>query len=160
MPGEEGHYKKFADLYGTKTTESHRPSLQKKSNKRKTLPFASSLRHVKNVDMMLECEHCGLWRLLYSQKKLSRKEREELEEALADFMFTCGAPLQELNLPGKLADVYVKEISCEDPIECLYYAAKYPSICVYCACSMPESDAATEHYPQCSGCSQKPNILK
>ena len=25
---------------------------------------------------------------------------------------------------------------------------------------LPESDAATEHYPQCSGCSQKPNILK
>ena len=43
MPDEEGHYKKFADLYGTKTTESHRPSLKKKSNKRKTLPFASSL---------------------------------------------------------------------------------------------------------------------
>ena len=69
--------------------------------KRKTLPFASSLRHVKNVDMMLECEHCVLWRLLYSQKKLSWKEREELEETLADFMFTCGAPFQELNLPGK-----------------------------------------------------------
>jgi hypothetical protein len=151
MPGEEGHYKQFTELYGTETNESHRPSLQKKSNKRKTLPFACSLRHVKNVDMMLECEHCGLWRLLYSQKKLSRKEREELEEALADFTFTCGAPLQELQLAGKLAEVYVKDITCEDPIERLYYTAKCPPICVYCA---------AEHYPQCSGCSHKPNILK
>ena len=69
-------------------------------------------------------------------------------------MFTCGAPLQELHLAGKLADVYVKDISCEDPIECLHYAAKYPPICVYCACSMPEGDAAAEHHLQCSGCSQ------
>ena len=89
-----------------------------------------------------------------------RKEREELEEALADFTFTCGAPLQELHLAGKLAEVYVKDISCEDPIERLYYTAKYPPICVYCACSMPEGNAAAEHYPQCSGCSHKPNILR
>lgn len=109
---------------------------------------------------MLECEHCVLWRLLYSQKKLSRKEREELEETLADFMFTCGAPFQELTYQASIADLYVKDISCEDSIERMYYAAKYPPICVHCACSMPESDAATEHYPQCSGCSQKPNILK
>jgi ribosomal protein L44E len=142
MPGEEGRYKQFTELYGTETNESHRPSLQKKSNKRKTLPFACSLRHVKNVDMMLECEHCGLWRLLYSQKKLSRKEREELEEALADFTFTCGAPLQELQLAGKLAEL------CERPI------------CVYCACSVPEGSATAEHYPHCFGCSRKPNILK
>ena len=100
MPDEEGHYKKFADLYGTKTTESH------------------------------------------------------------DFMFTCGAPFQELTYQASIADLYVKDISCEDSIERMYYAAKYPPICVHCACSMPESDAATEHYPQCSGCSQKPNILK
>ena len=53
-------------------------------------------------------------------------------------MFTCGAPLQELHLAGKLADVYVKDISCEDPTERLYYEAKYPPICVYCACCMPE----------------------
>ena len=57
IPGEEGHYKEFSEVYGTTTTESYRPSLQKKSKKAKTLPFASSLRHVNNVDMMLECEH-------------------------------------------------------------------------------------------------------
>ena len=61
---------------GTTTTEAHCPSLQKKSKRTKTLPFESKLRHVKNVNMMLECEHCGLWRLLYSQQKLTKKERE------------------------------------------------------------------------------------
>ena len=88
------------------------------------------------MNLLLEYEHCGLWRLL-SQKKLSLKEREELEEALADFIFTCGAPLQEVQLAGKLAEVhvYVKDISCEDPIERLYYISKY-SVFLYQLCNL------------------------
>ena len=70
-----------------------------------------------------------------------------MQEALADFKFTCGAPLQELQLAGKLAEVYVKDISCEDPNEHLYYTARYPPISVYCACSMPVGNASAEHYP-------------
>ena len=27
VPGQEGHYRSFEDLYGTSTTEEHRPSL-------------------------------------------------------------------------------------------------------------------------------------
>ena len=64
----------------------------------------------KNVDMMLECEHCGLWRLLYSQQKLTKKEREV---ALANFSITCGAPFQDLELHGKLVNVYVCDVTCE-----------------------------------------------
>ena len=78
MPGDEGHYKGFADVYGTTTDESHRPSLQKKSKKTKTLPFASSLKHVKNVDMMLECEHCGRWRLNCTVSRNSQKKKGNL----------------------------------------------------------------------------------
>ena len=50
MPGTDGHYKCFSDLYGSTTDESHRLSLQKQSKKKKTLPFASSLRRE-------ECKH-------------------------------------------------------------------------------------------------------
>ncbi len=32
----------------------------------------------------------------------------DLEAALSDHTFTCGAPLQDLDLPGRLADVYVR----------------------------------------------------
>lgn len=56
--------------------------------------------------MMLECEHCGSWRHLYCEQKLT-KEGENLEQALMDVSFTCGAPLQDLELPGRLANVYV-----------------------------------------------------
>ena len=46
---------------------------------------------------------------------------------------------------------------CEEPIERLYYSAKYPRIVFY-ACSL-EIDVDTDNalYPQCSGC-QKPKI--
>ena len=32
-----------------------------------------------------------------------------------------------------MADVYVRDIVCGEPVEKLYYSAKYPPICVYCA---------------------------
>jgi len=59
VPGEENHFKRFKHVYGTVTSEEFRPSLQKRS-KRKTLPFSASIQHVKNVDMMLQCDECGL----------------------------------------------------------------------------------------------------
>lgn len=103
MPVEEGHYKPFSEVYGTTTSEEHCPSSTKKTKRRKTLPFPSNLNRVQNVDMMLQCEECDVRKLLYSQKKLTYRERTQLEEALSDFTFTCGAPLQDLDLPGRLA---------------------------------------------------------
>ena len=46
--------------------------------RKETLPFTASLQHVKNVDIMLQCDECGLWRLLYSQKKLTKRDRLDL----------------------------------------------------------------------------------
>ena len=43
----DGHYKKFNEVFGTTTTEKHRPSLQKISKKR--LPFYPSVQYVNNV---------------------------------------------------------------------------------------------------------------
>jgi len=59
VPDEENHFKRFKDVYGTVTFEEFRPSLQKRS-KCKTLPFSASIQHIKNVDMMLQCDKCGL----------------------------------------------------------------------------------------------------
>ena len=57
--------------------------------------------------MMLQCEECESWRLLYSQKRLALKECTELEKALDDFVYSCDASLQDLDLPGKLGDVEI-----------------------------------------------------
>ena len=50
------HYKPFGEVYGTVTTEDHRPS---KSEKRKRVPLHASLQNVKNSGLMLLCEECG-----------------------------------------------------------------------------------------------------
>lgn len=155
VPGEDGHYKSFQQLFGTPTDGSHRPSLQKV---KKTLPFSASIQHVKNVNMMLQCEECSMWRLLYSKYKLKQQEKADLEEALEDMSFTCGAPIQDLELPGRLNDVYTRALHCEDPIEKLYYSAKYSPICIYCAIDV---DVVPEdRYPQCDSCKDKTPIMK
>lgn len=53
------------------------------------------MQHVKNVDLMLMCEECEMWRLLYSKRKLKQKERQELEQSLEDMSFSCGAQIQD-----------------------------------------------------------------
>ena len=45
-------------------------------------------------------------------------------QLLTTVSHACGAPLQDLNLPGKLAHVYVRDMSCGDPIEKLYYTVR------------------------------------
>ena len=46
---DDRHYKSFAESLGSDTFEEHRPSLQKKAQKDKTLPFYPSVQHVKNT---------------------------------------------------------------------------------------------------------------
>ena len=63
-------YISFDTIYGKDTLEEHRPSLKKISSKEKTLPFHGKLQHVHNANLMLECEECGMWRLIYAKQSL------------------------------------------------------------------------------------------
>ena len=54
--------------------------------------------------------------------------------------------------------VYVRQMSCEEPIEKLYYSAKFADICVYCSASVAPWNDRQPHYPQCNGCATKPPI--
>ena len=67
--GADGHYRPFCEVFGTDTTEEHRLSLQTKKGRQKTLPF--SVCNVKNIDIMVQCVECQMWRLLYSKHKLN-----------------------------------------------------------------------------------------
>lgn len=91
-----------------------------------------TVQHVKNIGVMLQCEECDLWRLLYSKRKLSIRETE-IQSFLDDIAYTCGATLEELNLPEKFSCIYIREHSCSDTVEKLYYSAGYAPICIYCA---------------------------
>ena len=41
---------------------------------------------------MLECEECGMWRLIYAKTKLTKVQRNILQTALDGMSFSCGAP--------------------------------------------------------------------
>lgn len=59
---EEGHYKSFDEVYGEQTTEKDRPSA-KKAEEVGSRRF--TVKSVKNANLMLQCEECELWRLVY-----------------------------------------------------------------------------------------------
>ena len=94
----------------------------------------------------------------YSRHKLTTKERTDLQAAISDVLFTCGAQIQDLNLPGRLHEVYTRQIICWEPIENLYYTAKFSPISVYCASDV--SVVQNDKYPQCSDCTDEPVIIK
>ncbi len=108
---------------------------------------------------MLECEECGMWRLVYATHKLKPPERQAVENARNGMSFSCGSPLQDLELPLDLTDkVYMRDLNCHEPIEILYYSAKYDPICIYCG--QPEPFKNEKEYPQCDSCQDKPCIEK
>ena len=158
-PESDGHYKSFSDVYGTTTTEIHRPSLTKRTGKVKTLPFVASIQHVRNVSLVVQCEECEMWRLLYSPQKLSSIARQELATILDGYTFSCGASLHDLEFPSTLSQVCVRDLQCYDPVEKLYYSMNYDPICVHC-CSEDNLVSAQGCYPQCAQCKHKVPVKK
>ena len=162
VPGHDGHYRPFEQVYNTETTEEHRPSLQSQKGRQKALPFSASVQHVKNADIMIQCEECEMWRLVYSKYKLTAAERKTLEKTLEEYTYTCGAQLSDLNLDGRLGSdtVCLKNVRCYEPLEKLYYAVgTYEVICIHC-CSNKDLISKEGCYPQCSDCVNKDPIKK
>ena len=161
VPGEGGHYKPFLDVFGTSTSEEFRPSLQAKKSKQKSLPFSASVQHVKNANLMMQCEECEMWRLVYSKFKLTPSERKYLQNLLDEFTYTCGAQLDDLDLEGKLRDgVAMRIVQCYQPVEKLYYSVgTYENICIYC-CSNQNLVMKEKSYPQCSDCANKEPVKR
>lgn len=158
VPDEDGHYCTFESVFGKSTSEEYRPSLQSGKSKQKGTPFSPSVQHVKNADIMIQCEECEMWRLVYGKYKLTTAERAMLNQALEDFTFTCGAVLSDLQLEGERLDgehVFVKGLRCYEPLEKLYYSVgTCEPICVYC-CSSENITPKQDSYPQCKDCPER-----
>ena len=100
---DDGHYKPFSELYGTITTEKHLPSAS--NNNEKKLPFNVTQQHVRNVSILIQCEECEMWRLLFSKSKLSSQCKVKLNSILEDVSYTCGATFEDIELPEELNSV-------------------------------------------------------
>ena len=117
------------------------------------------LQHVKNANITVECEECGMWRLVYATKKLTKAQQKTLMSALDGMSFSCGSSLQDLEMDHELKDtVFVRNMNCCDPIEILYYTAENEPICIHCGQLEPFSNDIS--YPQCDSCKDKPAISK
>lgn len=152
------HYLPFDKVFSTETTEKDLPSLEK--HKKRVISYSPSIQHVKNVDVMIQCDECKMWRLLFSKKKLTIAQRHNLEEILEDVSYSCGALLDELALPPALESVCVKDHKCDDPLERLYYSAGYPAICYYCASEDLDESVPDDVYPLCSACKHREHVKK
>ena len=97
-----------------------------------------------------------MWRLVFFWYKLDATQRKHLQNILDEHDYSCGASLFDLNLPEIYKDVDIQDHSCHDPIEVLYYTAKYAPICIYCAEDEPYG--RENEYPKFRSCSDKPSI--
>ena len=88
-------------------------------------------------------------------------ERHELEQLLSDISYTCGAKMEDLQLPELLKCVEIRIHQCCDRIERLYYSA-YPSdvLCIHCGSTENIVETEESIYPYCSDCSNKDKIYK
>lgn len=69
VPENSLHYKSFSDLYGTLTTEQHRPTLKNKSaSSSHGIPFSPNAQTARELIL---CSECLKPRVIYSQRKLS-----------------------------------------------------------------------------------------
>lgn len=154
---EEGHYQAFHEVYGKPTTEKDRPSTKKSST---THSRRYTLKHIKNANLMLQCEECEFWRLLYSETQLTREQKMSIQNSLTDCVFTCGSNIEDAHLDVEGIVVYTMSLNCFEPIEKQYYSAGYAPICVYCASDVPRSSLNTTYLPQCDDCKEKEPISK
>ena len=155
-PDDYGHYQPFSTVLGKDTTEENQPSLKGRASNAqvKSLPFYASVQHVINAQLMVQCEECNMWRLVYSKYKLSVAKCHQLQQFLNDHSYSCGAKLQDLHLGD---DVEIRDHACGDTIEKLYYSAGFEPVCVYCGCDQPFT--SPEQYPQCE-CSHHSPVKK
>ncbi|XP_064639098.1 uncharacterized protein LOC135494758 [Lineus longissimus] len=152
-------YVPFDTLYGTETTEQHRPSLTHKEKTGHGMPFDPKKQTALNVGLLIMCEECDKWRLLHKKKdRLRQNDRIKLEQCLETISYTCGSKLTEVirddddDTASPLDDIYVREnLTCNSNVELPYYSAGYDPICIYCA-SEDELLILSGMYPYCQNC--------
>lgn len=147
-------YKDFEEVYGSQTSEKHRPSLSSPGGKTHGMPFPPSAQYAKNVKVVLQCGECLKWRFLYCKYSLKRDQREKLEQLVEDLDYTCGSIFAniEADEDSVLNSVYVKaNLTCNSPIEIPYYTAGNDPICYHCGHENELQQNEKDH-PVCLSC--------
>ena len=162
MISDDGHFYPFDEVFGTSTSEKDLPS-GIISKQKKTIPFNATQQHVRNVNLVIQCEECEMWRLLFSKSKLNPQSIKNLESILEEISYTCGASFSDVDMPNDLKSVCIRIHKCFDPVEKLYYSSGFSDvICIYCSKMLSsDDDQSIEAYPQCLNClSSRPPVKR
>ena len=63
-----------------------------------------------------------------------QNNKSSMGQRLNGLPFLLGVQLQDSDLPDYLEEiVFVRKLICEDPVEKLYYSAKFEDICINCS---------------------------
>ena len=157
MPAGNEHFKSFDELYGTQTSEEHRPSLIP-TRKAHGMPFSPTGQTGKNTGTVIQCTNCKRWRVAYSQRKLKAEESTELKSLLEDIDFSCGASLQDIlhQESSILTKVFVNQnLSCSHSMEKAFYSACFDPVCFFCGEEENITANKGPNYPMCNACSMK-----
>lgn len=103
---------------------------------------------MKNVKLLVQCEECDKWRLLFCKHKLN-VEVFRLENVVDEVSYSCGVTFHDLVLTDCLANVSVMDHICQDPIEKLYYFCGFEPISIHCASESVEDTLDSTFLPQC-----------
>ena len=82
--------------------------------------------------MVVQCEECGMWQIVYSKYKLTDNESEIIKSILDNYAYTCGSSMEDLNLCGRLSTVCIRIVRYYEPLEVHYYALGHELLCIYC----------------------------
>ncbi|PKK56135.1 hypothetical protein RhiirC2_797987 [Rhizophagus irregularis] len=157
------HYTSFQAVYGKQTSEEFRPSLQ--LNQANAEPAPKSVFASGKIRDYIMCCDCGKRRCVYSDKALSQDEIQDFKQSLDTYDYSCGAPLfPDDHYLAELLFVRVK-ISCDTPMEILYYSSRKSGnsdICYHCGTDSdfvdPPDSIRTKYkiiYPLCQRCQDK-----
>lgn len=112
---------------------------------------------MKNADIMVQCEKCEMWRLVYSKYKLTTARKGNRKPSPGR-IHLCGAVLSDLELGEERLDrehEFVGGLRCYESLEKLYYSVgSYEHICIYC-CSSENISQKQDCYPQCAACGNR-----
>ena len=155
-------FKHFDKEYGEIASEGNRPGLIEKEKSSHHMPFSPSSQSAKNTGTVVQCDECGNWRCVYSERKLKKDVSSLLEWFNEEFNYTCGVVLQELILYdtkySKIQELmFVKaNLTCRTEIEIPFYSSCNDPICIYCGCDDKGSLVEEEgKYPICNACVTK-----
>ncbi|KAI8484568.1 hypothetical protein Bbelb_376750 [Branchiostoma belcheri] len=81
------HFKQFHEVYGTDTSENHRPSLNASRTTGHGMPFNPSAEKTRGIVMCLDCRRP---RTIHSLKALTTKQKTQLDGLKEESMYTCG----------------------------------------------------------------------